>query len=81
LEIGALGLLTLIIGLSFSVYYAIKSSFWPFLFLVINLIFNSFFESMLQRQSGVVFYSFFICLFSLICIQKLKDENISNCSL
>ena len=81
LEIGVLGLLTLIIGLSFSVYYAIKSSFWPFLFLVINLIFNSFFESMLQRQSGVVFYSFFICLFSLICIQKIKDENISNCSL
>lgn len=33
------------------------------MFLVSNLIFNSMFESMLQRQSGIVFYMFFISVF------------------
>jgi O-antigen ligase len=81
LEVGVLGLLTLVFGAIIWLRNAVISKFWPFVFLVINLFFNSFFESMLQRQSGIVFYSLFICLFSLISLQKLKDENIGHNTL
>ena len=35
-------------------------------FFGLNLAFNSFFESMLERQSGIVFFTFWICLFTLM---------------
>ena len=61
-EIGILGLM-LFLGLLAMIFsYAVK---WKntLLFLICgNLVFNCIFESMLQRQSGIVFYTFLILL-------------------
>lgn len=62
LEIGVFGLLILSFILGKSIQIGYQSNNWFLVFLVCNLIFNSLFESMLQRQSGIVFFTFFICL-------------------
>jgi O-antigen ligase len=61
-EIGILGLMLFLVLLGMIFSYAIK---WKnsLLFLICgNLAFNCIFESMLQRQSGIVFYTFLILL-------------------
>jgi O-antigen ligase len=61
-EIGILGLV-LFIFLLFKLFEFSRNNKNYLLFiLTTSLIFNSLFESMLQRQSGIVFYSFWICL-------------------
>lgn len=64
-EIGVLGLL---IFLSIFVCYfrmAKKYRFVLLFWLTLNLAFNCLFESMLQRQSGIVFYVLLFCLFTV----------------
>ena len=63
LELGVLPLFIFVFGCIFLVIKALKSKNHFLLFIVLNLMFNCCFESMLQRQSGIVFYTFFICLF------------------
>ncbi len=63
LELGVLPLFIFIFGCVYLVIKALKSNNHFLLFIVLNLIFNCCFESMLQRQSGIIFYTFFICLF------------------
>ncbi|MAO32779.1 MAG: hypothetical protein CL824_04660 [Crocinitomicaceae bacterium] len=63
LELGIFPLLIFIFGCLYLLVNAWKSKNHFLLFIVLNLIFNCCFESMLQRQSGIVFYTFFICLF------------------
>lgn len=63
LEIGFIGLLILLVFVFLVLYKAIRESNWILILLISSLIFNSFFESILQRQSGIVFFSFWICLF------------------
>lgn len=60
LEIGVVGLLLLLGMIGSCVYIAIKNRNRLLLLLISGLAFNMLFESMLQRQSGVVFYSFWI---------------------
>lgn len=62
LEIGLFGLLVLFLFLGSAFKIAWKSKDKLLLLVLSTLIFNSLFESMLQRQSGIVFYSFMICL-------------------
>lgn len=66
LEIGLLGLFLLI----YIVYYSFREGFktknWLLVILAFNFTFNSIFESMLQRQSGIIFYTFWIVLLFLI---------------
>jgi O-antigen ligase len=78
LEIGVFGLLILLLFITFTVQFAFKHKNWIILVLVANLVFNSLFESMLQRQSGIVFYSFWICLlvFYSLNANKEKDNEI-----
>jgi len=79
IEIGFIGLLILLSIIGFSTYFAFKHRNWLLLLLVGSLFFNSLFESMLQRQSGIVFYSFWICLLVLYSNQnseqKIIEEN------
>lgn len=63
LELGVFPLFIFVFGCIFLLVKAWKSNNHFLLFIVLNLIFNCCFESMLQRQSGIVFYTFFICLF------------------
>ena len=65
LEIGFIGLFILL-GLIVSVFYfSIKHRSFLLLLLISDLAFNFLFESFFQRQSGIVFYSFWIPLMIL----------------
>jgi O-antigen ligase len=81
LEVGVISMIILLFGLFIWIRKGIQTRFWPLIIVCINLIFNSFFESMLQRQSGIVFYTFIMCLFILICSNNNQDESISSSSL
>ncbi|MBL4861627.1 MAG: O-antigen ligase family protein [Crocinitomicaceae bacterium] len=61
-EIGIVGLLTFVLIIILGIFLSIKHRKWLLLALILSLAFNCLFESMLQRQSGIVFYTFWICL-------------------
>jgi O-antigen ligase len=63
IELGWVGFLILMIVLGYYLFVAFKRKDVFLAILVFSLAFNSLFESMLQRQSGIVFYVFWICLF------------------
>ncbi len=60
-EIGLVGLAFFVCILFFIVRFALQRKDELLVFLVFSLILNSLFESMLQRQSGIVFYVMLIC--------------------
>ena len=73
-EIGVFGL---VIFLSIFVFYfrmAKKHRFGLLFWLTLNLAFNCLFESMFQRQSGIVFYVLLFCIFT-VYLQKNKPAN------
>jgi O-antigen ligase len=63
IEIGIFGLIVLLFLLFKGITIAWKNRNYLLLFVVLNLVFNMLFESMLQRQSGIVFYTFWITFF------------------
>lgn len=71
-EIGILGLVVLLLFLISVIKIAWVSRNKLLLLVIATLVFNSFFESMLQRQSGIGFYSFWICL---LVIQSQTSPN------
>lgn len=77
LEIGIFGLLILLGLIVSCIYTAIKYRNFLLLLLISGLAFNMLFESMLQRQSGVVFYSFWIPVL-LIFIQNASERANQN---
>lgn len=74
LEIGVLGLFVLLALISSCIYIAIKHRCFLLLLLISGLAFNMLFESMLQRQSGVVFYSFWIPLLILVIFNDSRNK-------
>lgn len=68
LEVGVIGLTLLLAILVLGLWIGWKNRNWLLILITSNLMFNMLFESMLQRQSGVVFFSLAICL--LIRIPK-----------
>lgn len=77
-EIGIIGLLILISIILYGFYFAIKQRNWLLFILVANIAFNCLFESMLQRQSGIVFYTFWMCIFAVIEYKKPNETSDSN---
>lgn len=76
LEIGVPGLAILFIFL-FSVARVAWQTRNKLLLLVLaTLVFNSMFESMLQRQTGIVFYSFWICFLVLVSAVQKSPKNV-----
>ncbi len=71
-EIGVIGLFILLFIIGYGVYYSFKTKNWLLLLLITNLAFNCLFESMLQRQSGIVFYTFWI---GLLCVSTSQIQN------
>ena len=65
LEIGVLGLFIFLYGMISAVRRGLTSKNWFLILIVSCLLFNSLFESMLQRQTGIVFFTFWICLLSV----------------
>lgn len=62
LEIGILGFLVFLFGMIASIIRGISTKNWFLILIVSCLLFNCLFESMLQRQTGIVFFTFWICL-------------------
>lgn len=60
--IGITGLIILILSLAVPFYLAVKNRSWIYVFFLLLMIINFLFESMLERQAGVVFYAFFNAL-------------------
>lgn len=75
LELGLPGLILLCVWIFVIVRISYKEKNILLLLLVANLIFNCLFESMLQRQSGIVFYTFWICFLSYFFIQDKKEKH------
>lgn len=76
LEIGIVGLLLLIYIIYLSFREGFKTNNWLLIILAFNLTFNSIFESMLQRQSGIVFYTFWMVLLFLMFQPVVSKEEI-----
>ena len=79
-EIGFFGVLVFFAILFSSIYFGFKYRNWLLIILIGNLFFNCLFESMLQRQSGIVFYCFWICLLSahILRNQIIKEKVVKN---
>jgi len=73
-EVGFVGLIVLLILIVFVFIYALKNKNWLLLMVISSLAFNSLFESMLQRQSGIVFYTFWTCLLLLYSHKKSTEK-------
>jgi O-antigen ligase len=65
LEIGFLGLFIFLFGMMFAIKRGVSTNNWFLILIVSCLLFNSLFESILQRQTGIVFFTFWICLLSV----------------
>lgn len=79
MEIGFPGLILLLLFLTSAIKIAWISRNKLLMLVIGTLVFNSFFESMLQRQSGIGFYSFWICILVIHSQTKLKFQlNRSN---
>jgi O-antigen ligase len=74
LEIGILGLLLFFSLFVIGFKIAYKNGNWILAIVLLNLFFNSIFESMLQRQSGIIFYTLLICLISSDLENKKQNQ-------
>lgn len=69
---GIVGLLFFMLFLSYNVKKAIQFQDKLFLVVTIFYIVTMFFENILERQSGVIIFTFYICFFNFIKIEKIK---------
>ncbi len=79
LAVGVVGLLLLMAYLLMPLVCAIgrKKVFWQVLFFTGIIMFNLLFESMLERQMGMLFIGYFLSL--LVLITTLRDAAPANC--
>lgn len=75
LEIGILGLIFLVLFISSAIRDALRTKNYLLLFICSSLVFNSLFESMLQRQSGIVYFAFWMCILLVIDRQQNTTFN------
>lgn len=79
LELGIIGALLLILFLTSSIRMALRRKNAFLLVIPLSLMINTIFESMLQRQSGIVFYLFWICLMLLfVNAERNRNDVIAN---
>lgn len=77
LEIGIVGLLLLLGFIGSCMYLAIKYRNFLLLVLISGLAFNMLFESIFQRQSGIVFYAFWIPMMTLVVVNAANHTKTS----
>lgn len=73
-EIGFFGLLIFIAIVFFGLYYGFKYRNLLLIIITGNLFLNCLFESMLQRQSGIIFYCFWICLLNTSIFYNQREK-------
>lgn len=76
-EIGFAGTAILIALFVAGIVYSVRRKSWLMFAIVAGLAFNALFESMFQRQSGIVFYSFWIPLMIAYFESKEKSSLFS----
>jgi O-antigen ligase len=64
-ELGVAGLLFLLILLAYFFVVSVKNKNFMLFVLLFTFSLNFFMESMLQRQSGIIFFTFWVCLFTV----------------
>jgi O-antigen ligase len=74
IETGWIGLGVFILLLGSTVFYGFKYKSVVLVFLGVNAAYNCLVESMFQRQSGIVFYCFFICLLMVAFMNRRNQE-------
>ncbi len=74
-EVGFFGLIIFLSIIIYFIFLGIQFKNIVMVFFGLNLAFNSFFESMLERQSGIVFFTFWICLFTLMVFKEKSKLN------
>jgi len=74
IDIGIIGMLYLLFMVIIFFRFALKNKNYFLLFVITNLFFNALFESVFQRQSGIVFFTLVICL--LLVYQKKSTTEI-----
>ena len=67
-EVGVFGLIFFSSVIIYAFYLGFRFKSVLILFIGLNLGFNSLFESMFQRQSGIVFFVFWLCLSALMLL-------------
>ena len=77
LEIGIPSVILLLVIIAIALFSGIRNRNWLLTLLAINLGFNCLFESMLQRQSGIVFYTFWLVLFSVLIIHEKRKGTLA----
>ena len=77
-ELGWPGILLLMAIIGSSVYLALKNRSGLLLLLVTSLAFHCLFESMLQRQSGIVFFTFWICIVAIVAVEERKMHRLED---
>lgn len=78
IDIGYLGISYLVFLLISFVWFGVKNRNYFLVFIVCNFLFNSFFESVLQRQEGIIFYTFLFVItvtYHNRFFVQLSDEN------
>jgi O-antigen ligase len=78
LEIGIIGMIILMFIVCYGIVKGIKTKNWLLLLLAANLAYNCLFESMLQRQSGIVFFTFWLALLSIYSVKSETVETIED---
>lgn len=73
MEIGFPGLAILLSIIVSGIVFGIRNKNGLLILLLTSLAFNSLFESMLQRHSGIVFYSFWMCLLVVYSLSQQKS--------
>lgn len=73
LEVGIIGLLAVLAPFVYALRFFKRSKNWLLLLVVGSLLFNMLFESMLQRQSGIVFFTLAVCM-----LVSCSETNFSN---
>lgn len=76
LEIGIFGLLILLTIIGLSVAKAIQTKNWLLLLVAGNLFFNCLFESMLQRQSGIFYYTIVLLILYQVKVEVTNSRKI-----
>lgn len=65
LEVGLVGFLTLLMIIATAIYVGFRTKNSLLVLLGFSLLFQNLFESMFQRQSGIVFYTFWLCFLAV----------------
>ncbi len=76
IEIGLLGILTLLLIVYFTVRKGVKMRNWILVIFGLNFAFNMLFESILQRQEGLVFFVLVLCLLYDFIPKKKESVNL-----